>query len=235
MEQSRKLVNAHQFNNEPLRILVASLASGLHSTDAFLASTLSKHMLRELRAHDAALKNPDGLRWNPVLKRYGVGSKVDDDEDEGIDAGHAGGETVGKEGQDTTGAQGEQPRPRLPTKENPVGVAVYGQICLAAKSYQSALCECGRIIPNIFCSMILTVYLLHAYDYCPHDPLICLCLAIASIGRAMQRQADNRHHLIAQVDSCLCVVNKWLTDGCSLVGRSIPIQIPHIAGCRRIR
>jgi general transcription factor 3C polypeptide 3 (transcription factor C subunit 4) len=46
-----------------------------------------------------------------------------------------------------------------------------------------------------------TVYLLHAYDYCQDDPVICLSLAIASIGRAMQRQSDNRHHLIAQVCS----------------------------------
>jgi hypothetical protein len=43
------------------------------------------------------------------------------------------------------------------------------------------------------------VYLLHAYDYSPEDPLICLSLAIASIGRAMQRQSDNRHLLITQV------------------------------------
>ena len=28
--------------------------------------------------------------------------------------------------------------------------------------------------------------------------MICLCLAIASIGRAMQRQSDNRHHLVTQ-------------------------------------
>ena len=41
--------------------------------------------------------------------------------------------------------------------------------------------------------------LLHAYDYCPDDPMICLCLAIASAGRAMQRQSDNRHHLVVQV------------------------------------
>ena len=29
--------------------------------------------------------------------------------------------------------------------------------------------------------------------------MICLCLAIASVGRAMQRQSDNRHHLVVQV------------------------------------
>lgn len=43
------------------------------------------------------------------------------------------------------------------------------------------------------------VYLLHGYDYCQEDPIICLCLAISSLGRAMQRQADNRNHLIVQV------------------------------------
>lgn len=56
----------------------------------------------------------------------------------------------------------------------------------------------------------MAVYLLHAYDHCPDDPLICLCLAIASLGRAMQRQADNRNHLITQV--CLASVR----SACSL-------------------
>ena len=42
-------------------------------------------------------------------------------------------------------------------------------------------------------------YLLQAYENCPEDPLICMSLAIASLSRAMQRQADNRHHMIAQV------------------------------------
>lgn len=30
---------------------------------------------------------------------------------------------------------------RLPTKNNPMPVMVHGQLCLTAKSYQSALCE----------------------------------------------------------------------------------------------
>ena len=82
VEQARKLVNTHQFNNEPLRILLASLSSGLRATDAFLASTLAKHMLRELKSSDAALKNPDSLRWNPIFKRYGAGSKTEEDDDQ---------------------------------------------------------------------------------------------------------------------------------------------------------
>ena len=129
MEQSRKLINSHQYNNEPYRLLLASLNSGLRNTDAFLASTLTKHLLRDIKGGDTALKNPEVLRWNPILKRYGVGAKVEEDDEDGGNAEP----TVPTDGDGAS-------KPRLPTKENPVGVALYGQICLAAKSYQSALC-----------------------------------------------------------------------------------------------
>ncbi|KAI0072549.1 TPR-like protein [Panus rudis PR-1116 ss-1] len=169
VEQARKLVNTHQFNNEPYRILIASLGSGMNATDGFIASTLSKHMLREIKLFDLAHKNKDALKWNPNTKRYAlVGSSTKEEEDE-------------DDVPITNDKQNAQPQARLPTKDNPIGVALYGQICLAAKSYQSAI-----------------FYLLHAYDYCPYDPVVCLCLAVASIGRAMQRQADNRHHLVTQ-------------------------------------
>ena len=42
-------------------------------------------------------------------------------------------------------------------------------------------------------------YSLQAYENCPRDPLVRMSLAIASLLRAIQRQADNRHHMIAQV------------------------------------
>ena len=48
-------------------------------------------------------------------------------------------------------------------------------------------------------SLLLVVYLLHAYDYCSDDPMICLCLAMASAGRTIQRQSYNRHHSVVQV------------------------------------
>ena len=56
-------------------------------------------------------------------------------------------------------------------------------------------------------SLLLVVYLLHAYDYCPDDLMICLCLAIASAGRAMQRQSDNRHHLVVQVRTVIKIIH----------------------------
>ncbi|KAI1783533.1 TPR-like protein [Ganoderma leucocontextum] len=171
VEQARKLINAHQFNNEPIRVLISSLGSGLRATDAFLVSTLSKHLLRETRLADAAVNNPDALRFNTAQRRYGLPGSVKADPDEAAD-----------EDEDVeSSAVAELEKSKLPTKPNPLNVAVYGQILLAARSYQSAL-----------------FYLLQAYDYAPDDPLVCLSLAIASVGRAMQRQSDNRHHLITQ-------------------------------------
>jgi len=179
VEQARKLITQHQFNNEPLRILMASLASGLKVTDSFITSTLQKHLFREMKLSDTAVKNPDILKWIPLNKRYApTGQAKSTDPDEGDDDGEDN-DRVSLENESTS--HDKFKRPEIPTKENPVIVTIYGQICIAAKSYQSAI-----------------FYLLHAYDYCPDDPMICLCLAIASAGRAMQRQSDNRHHLVVQ-------------------------------------
>lgn len=140
VEQSRKLVNGHQFNNEPIRILLGSLGNGLHATDAFVASTLTKHMLREIRSVDTALKSPESLRWNPTLRRYGIGttSGENNDGDEG--------DADKDEAQATTAAGQSTEQPKLPSKSNPIIVALYGQLCLALKSYQSALCKLYRFL-----------------------------------------------------------------------------------------
>lgn len=137
VEQARKLINGHQFNNEPIRLLVASLGSGLRATDAFLVSTLSKHLLRETRLADAAVKDPEALRYNTAQRRYGVvGSTMKADPDDVPDD---------EDEVETPAAVAEFEHAKLPTKANPVNVAVYGQILLAAKSYQSALCECCTV------------------------------------------------------------------------------------------
>ncbi|KAH7927002.1 TPR-like protein [Leucogyrophana mollusca] len=182
VEQCRKLITGHQFNNEPHRILLATLASGLRSTDSFISSTLQKHILRELRLQDAATKTPESLKWSIINRRYTLAAMKNSD---GVDLAKA---NDGDEGLDDEGDEGavedtvgDKKLLTMPTKNNPVPVALYGQITLAAKSYQSAL-----------------FYLLHAFEYFPDDPVICLCLGIASLGRAMQRQSDNRHHLVTQ-------------------------------------
>ncbi|KAL1745068.1 hypothetical protein HDZ31DRAFT_37197 [Schizophyllum fasciatum] len=172
VEQIRKIVYTHQFNTEPIRLLLASLSSGLRPTDAFIRATLQKFLFREMKLRDAASTTPEQVRWVPGRRwthagagSGGKGGGEDEDEDEK------------EEGREDTPGEG----PSLPKEYSPVNMIAYGMTCLAARSYQSAL-----------------VYLLHAYDCSPDDPMLCLLLAIASLGRAMQRQADNRHHLVAQ-------------------------------------
>ncbi|KDR78033.1 hypothetical protein GALMADRAFT_245006 [Galerina marginata CBS 339.88] len=192
VEQSRKLITQNQFNNEPLRILVASLASGLRTTDAFITSTLQKHLFREMKLSDTAVKNPEILKWNPLNKRYApTGQAKTAELDEEAEDGDA--PSIDDPSSSTTSVSStdKAARHEIPTKSNPVMVTIYGQICIAAKSYQSAI-----------------FYLLHAYDYCPDDPMVCLCLAIASVGRAMQRQSDNRHHLVVQAMAFLSKYRK---------------------------
>ncbi|TFY79029.1 hypothetical protein EWM64_g4983, partial [Hericium alpestre] len=183
VEQYRKLTIAYQFNNEPLRLLAACLASGFRSTDAFIVSTLQKHLLREIRLSDAAVKSKDNLRWSG--RRWamasGGGSKEDANEEE--------------EGPAEELEKRQVAMPDVPTKNNPIMVTMYGHIALAAKSYQTAI-----------------FYLLHGYDYFKDDPLICLSLAIAYMGRAMQRQADNRHHFIAQAMAFLSQYREMRKD-----------------------
>ncbi|KAG6843906.1 hypothetical protein H0H87_011895, partial [Tephrocybe sp. NHM501043] len=186
VEQARKLITVHQFNNEPQRILIAVLSSGLRPTDAFITSTLQKHLFREMKLADVAVRNPEVLRWNALNKRYAMTATVKAEPGDEEDAEDAEPTTAG-----ATDKDGKDGKLEIPTKFNPIIVAIYGQICIAAKSYQSAI-----------------FYLLHAYDYCPQDPMVCLCLAIASIGRAMQRQSDNRHHLITQAMAFLSQYRK---------------------------
>ena len=47
-------------------------------------------------------------------------------------------------------------------------------------------------------------YFLQSYDENPYDPLVCLCLAQAYLGRSMQRQSDNRLHQITTVRGSHC-------------------------------
>ncbi|KAF7360402.1 hypothetical protein MVEN_00770100 [Mycena venus] len=176
VEHCRRIMNSHQFNNEPLRILIASLASGLHATDAFIVSPLQKAMYREMKMSHMTVKTPDLVRWVNQMKRFSLPAAQMEEAADDDDAG----------GPEEPAVGDAHPLPDAARKSNPVITALYGQMCVSAKSYQSAI-----------------FYLLHAYELCPDDPMICLSLAMASLGRAMQRQSDNRHHLITQAMALL--------------------------------
>ena len=139
VEQCRKLINTHQFNNEPMRILLSSLSSGLRPADSFISSTLQKHMLREVRLSDGAVKTPELLKWNNSSQRYHLGTAKSAGDDDVIKGAEDDAEDVG-DAADPTSTSDKRPL-WLPTKNNPILVTLYGQLCLAAKSYQSAICK----------------------------------------------------------------------------------------------
>ncbi len=117
-------------------MLCTFLASGYRATDSFIASTLQKHLFREMRLYDAAVHNKESLKWNAVSRRWGI-SKAGD-MDEGVD-----------DEPNPDGAESDEKNmvPQLPAKDNPTIFALYGHICLAGKSYQSAIC---LFLPLIF-------------------------------------------------------------------------------------
>jgi general transcription factor 3C polypeptide 3 (transcription factor C subunit 4) len=122
---SRKLINSHQFHNDPPRLLLAALASGLMSVDAFIDSRLQKHLSRETRLIDAVVKGKDA-RWNPHRRRYHLTGGDEGDKEDPEDAE-----------EDTP----QIPAPEKPTKNNPIMICIYGQLCVAARSYQSGICK----------------------------------------------------------------------------------------------
>ncbi|KAJ6590475.1 TPR-like protein [Mycena vulgaris] len=168
VEQCRKLMQSHQLNNEPLRILLAAIASGGESTDAFIIHPLQSVVRRELKFSRIVAECPERIIWTSRVKRFTILPVSQTDEP--------------NEEEDIETDDSIEDLHRLPeAKYNPVITSLYAQMFLMTKTYQKAL-----------------FFLLHAYELSPDDPMICLCLAIASIGRAMQRTADNRHHLVTQ-------------------------------------
>ncbi|KAJ1300854.1 hypothetical protein OPQ81_002493 [Rhizoctonia solani] len=160
-EYARKLMTRHQFNNDALRLLLASLSGGITAAEAFVDSALQKYFFREMIQFERAAKGEPA-------------SGNDEDDGEGVGPSTRGSGP-------SASANASNPHPVLPTKESPAWVTAYGQISGGTRSYQSAI-----------------YYLLKAYDLAPKDPVICLSLGTACIGRAMQRQADNRNHMVTQ-------------------------------------
>ena len=129
VEHGRKIIFTYQFNNEPIRILLAALASGHRQLDAFVASAFQKAMLREVRFSDLAFSHPEQIKWNPSKRRFfnSAAAAKNEYDDEG-------------EGEDDTSTDPNQMQvdtPNLPKKPNPLLVTMYGQSCT---SYQSAIC-----------------------------------------------------------------------------------------------
>ncbi|KAG8934610.1 transcription factor TFIIIC subunit tfc4 [Tulasnella sp. 417] len=181
LEHSRRLIFTHQFNNDPLRLYLACMGGGIHSIDTFIDTKFQKALRREID-YFKLITEGEEPRWAAPRNRWVFnekGGKQDDEESSEGDEDE--GASNKRKSKVPTAIVGANPSPSKATKDSPVLLALYGQLSSCAKSYQSAL-----------------FYLYQAYDIQQDDPVICLCLAIASASRAMQRQSDNRHHMIAQ-------------------------------------
>ncbi|KAF9034918.1 hypothetical protein BJ165DRAFT_1409798 [Panaeolus papilionaceus] len=108
VEQVCKLMTTHQFNNEPIRILLTSLASGLKLTNSFITSTLQEYLFRETKHSDTAVKNL-GIPCASGKRKTGDAEKEDEDDETPTPMGGGGaGATASVDG-----------APRIPTKGNP--------------------------------------------------------------------------------------------------------------------
>ncbi|KAF9034953.1 hypothetical protein BJ165DRAFT_671052 [Panaeolus papilionaceus] len=72
VEQVRKLITQHQFNNEPLRILLASPRAGLNSQIASSRQHCRSIFFTEMKLSYTSMKNPEILKWNGLNRRYAV-------------------------------------------------------------------------------------------------------------------------------------------------------------------
>ncbi|KAB5589355.1 TPR-2 domain containing protein [Ceratobasidium theobromae] len=170
VEYARKLMGRHQFNNDALRLLLVALGGGITAAEAFVDSTLQKYLFREMTLFEKAAKGEPAVFVGGGRNRWDFGSgKPGNEEDADAD-------NAVRNVTSSAAANASNPFPVLPTKESPVYAAAYGQISGGTRSYQTEI----------------------SYDIEPNDPLICLSLGTACIGRAMQRQADNRNHMVTQ-------------------------------------
>ncbi|KAG8836046.1 transcription factor TFIIIC subunit tfc4 [Serendipita sp. 399] len=179
MSMARTLVKENQFNNEALRIFLASTSPGLRGMDAFIDRNVSKWSLRMNRQWDAGVemaqkaendldsgdniesslafgstkpKSEAQLRWNGRVGRW-IPTRSDEK-----NAEEDGDEAYGEFPGDPTG----EPL-RLPSKRTPIGRYIQASMLNASKFNQGAL-----------------YYMFEAHEIVPEDPLLCLGIATAA-------------------------------------------------------
>lgn len=132
-EYARKLMTRHQFNNDALRLLLASLGGGITSAEVFVDSALQKYLFREMSLFERAAKGEPATFIGKGRNRWDFNNGKPGDEEEG-DL-----EPTGKAGS----VDASNPAPVLATIESPAYIAAYGQISGGTRSYQTEICEYG--------------------------------------------------------------------------------------------
>ncbi|GAA6000915.1 hypothetical protein JCM10207_004717 [Rhodosporidiobolus poonsookiae] len=178
LDECRWFQNAYALQTEPLRLLLALLASSQSATAAYNEARFQKFFTRQLRMiYNSAVGGGDGKAAgtgeapsSPAEARkssavQGKGKAVEPDDEVG----------------DGDGDFDPDASTWRPTQLSPLYLTVYGCLLNVSQSHQGAI-----------------IYLLRAYELDKKQPLINLVLATAYIQRSLSRKTDNRQHQIAQ-------------------------------------
>lgn len=130
VEQGKRIMASHRFNNEPLRILLAAVGSGLPSTDAFMYYPFQKVVCREMK-YSPGISNESPKR-NTSPSTHSTFSMP---------------ETEGVNEEESNVGQGDRIDKAVAhlfpeaAHMNPVMTAAYAEMCNISKQYQSAICK----------------------------------------------------------------------------------------------
>ncbi|CAH7690768.1 hypothetical protein PPACK8108_LOCUS26201 [Phakopsora pachyrhizi] len=193
-----------EFDSDPVRLISALLSQGFQEAIAFFNSNTQKWLLRKIQLVDNITGKLKSLEISneehspPKIVGGSItsgvkGSTEDKEKELPTDRGRYQSQAYDavKESKDQDGGGEEdeeeedesywKPSKFKPKETNPVFIIIFAQILAGTRGFKSAI-----------------VHYLRLYETYPDDQLLNLLLSIAYAHRSMQRQADNRHHQIAQ-------------------------------------
>ncbi|KAJ9126054.1 hypothetical protein QFC24_002326 [Naganishia onofrii] len=186
---ARNLCRIYQFKMEPWWLLQGALGTGVRGWDSFGNLNLQKFLIREIRVWDF-IANGGKAYWNDTFTRWIVSLK------DRFKTSYLG-KNTGKEKADDEGLNQDHPDLNSDEEDNEDEDEMDDD--RDADEAEAAVRD----------------YLLRSYDENPYDPLTCLCLAHAYLGRSMQRQSDNRLHQITTGMAFMARYRKLMPTHCS--------------------
>lgn len=216
----------YQFHTEALRsLLVLSNSTGYAGHKALMSANNIKFFLRRSRIHEALVQgvkstfNRSTRRWvvqdslfdrsngdalndeveNDEVAEGGeeddlFGADIDDDQTNQLDDLYNNTADDGQSRPSRNNASSmeiynqikglngiEEAKHKPPTRYNPANELFYAGLLLTSSNGIPSMAYCLRI-----------------YARFPNDPLVCLASAVACLGRASNRQVDNRHQVVMQ-------------------------------------
>jgi general transcription factor 3C polypeptide 3 (transcription factor C subunit 4) len=134
LEVMRVLIKNHQYSSDTYLLLSAVLGSGIKPADSFANLNLQKFLLREIKLWDSAANGDPRLKWNHRTMRWVLPNGII-----GLNTKEQTEDTPDELTDDISLNNVAAVRPK---KRSAVLYAIYGEVLLIAKSYQSAIRSC---------------------------------------------------------------------------------------------